>query len=474
MAININTILEKKIFILSLILILGIFLRLYNLNFEDFWFDEQASFWVSDPNLSLNQTIDRSKELDHGTGLIFNLILKYFHNIFNYNSDVGKFLTSIFGILSIPALGYLSFQIKKDNSFLLVIFLAAINWYLISYSQELRSYSLLFLLSILSTIFYFKILENNLTITKKNIFNSFIFIIISAAAAAVHIFFFIITFTQIIFLLINFSKFRKNFMINMICNLSVPLIYLLIMFDSLILQMGIKDFWIQQVELDFFINYFFSRFFGSKIMGLIYLLTLILTIFFNRKLVFSLSSKYFFLFLIIFFSYFLPLTYSLIKQPVLTDRYIIFILMPILILISTLILEINNKKLKIIMLFILIGSSITNNYIEIFKREVSKPEFKKVLHHISKKNTSNIMVSANDNLTQRIVLNYSKNIINMKNKLIFVTEDNKDEFKDVWIVCYEPVNSFNCHEKPLKFLSWMKKDSIKYNLISGIHYTKDN
>ena len=286
MVINFNKIFEKKIFLLSLILILGIFLRLYNLNFEDLWYDEQASFWVSDPNLTFNQTISRSNELDRGTGLVFNLILKNFFSIFNYNPDVGRILTSIFGILSLPALGYLSFQIKKDNSFLFIIFLASINWYLISYSQELRGFILLFLLSVLSITFYFKILEFNLTILKR-IFYSLIFISISIFAAAVNIFFFIITFTQIFFLLINFLKFKENFTINLICNFLVPLLYLIIMFDSLILQLGIKDFWIKQVEIDFFYNYFFSRFFGSKIMGLIYLLILIFAIYVNRKRVFN-------------------------------------------------------------------------------------------------------------------------------------------------------------------------------------------
>ena len=469
MVIN-KKIINKKLFLLTLILILGFFLRLYNLNFEDFWFDEQASFWVSDPNLSFDQTINRSNELDNGTGLVFNLILKNFFNIFGYNPDVGRILTSIIGTLSIPALGYLSFQIKKDYSFLLVIFLASINWYLISYSQELRFYSLLFLLSILSVIFYFKILENDLT-KKIKFFNCFLFITVSVFALTVHIFFFIITFTQIIFLLINFSKLKKNFFINLTCIILVPLIYSIIMIDSIILQLNIKDFWIRQVEIEFFINYFFSRFFGSKIMGLIYLLILILTIFLNKKKVFDLSSKYFFLFLIIFFSYFLPLTYSLIGQPVLIDRYIIFVLIPILILISSLILEINNKKLRLILLFILISSSVTNNYIEIFKRKVSKPEFKKVFNFVTKTNTNNIIIIANDSLIQKVVLNYSQNIFDFKNKLIFVGENNKDRLKDVWIICYEPVNNFNCDEKPSKFLSWNKINSIKYNLIKGILYS---
>ena len=47
------------------------------------------------------------------------------------------------------------------------------------------------------------------------------------------------------------------------------------MYDILLLQMSINDFWIKNVELDFLIDLYFPRFFGSHIMGAIYLLTLL-------------------------------------------------------------------------------------------------------------------------------------------------------------------------------------------------------
>mgnify|MGYP007000111092 len=68
------------------------------------------------------------------------------------------------------------------------------------------------------------------------------------------------------------------------------------------------------------INYFFSRFFGSKIMGAIYLLCLIYLIYTGRKKIFKLEDKNFLLILILILSYVLPLTYGIIKQPILIDR----------------------------------------------------------------------------------------------------------------------------------------------------------
>jgi len=249
------------------------------------------------------------------------------------------------------------------------------------------------------------------------------------------------------------------------------------MFDYLILQLQLSndDFWIPQIKLEFFANFFFSRFFGSKIMGLIYLLTLFYLIIIHRKIVFKLSSKYFFLFLLLFFSYFLPLVYSLFKQPILTDRYIIFVLIPILIIISTLILEIKISKVKITLLIILLISTVTNNYIEIFQREVSKPEFKNTIKYIiNTKTNNNIFVLAEHKIHQKIVGNYSKAIILKENiNYNFLNEIKSDDIDEFWVLCYEPLNQFNCDLKKIYSKEFTKKDQVSYKLISATLYKKN-
>ena len=465
---------KKKFYVLTFIITLGLFLRLYNINFEDLWFDEQAGFLVADPKLNISETILLAKNQDYGTSLFFNLILKKFFGLFGYNPDIGRILTVFFGVISIPALCYLTFQIKKNSGYLLVAFLSSISWYLISYSQELRPYSLLFLLSILSVIFFFKLMdEDNKTIK----LNFFLFVIFSSLAAVTHIFFFIIILSQFIFLIVNKFEIKDYFYIKLFSVILITLIYIFVMYDFLILQiqLGNQDWWIQQVKLEFFINFFFSRYFGSKIMGLIYLLILIYLITIQRKTVFKLSSKYFFLILILFFSYFLPLTYSLFRQPILTDRYIIFVLIPILILISSLIFEIKPKKLKIFLLILLLFSTITNNYIEIFQREISKPEFKNTIKYIiNSKTNNNIFVLANDKKVKEIVGNYTKVIISNENvDFNFLDEINKNDLSEFWILCYEPVNNFQCIPPKINSNNFIKKDKIKLKLINAVLYKKN-
>ena len=70
---------SKNKFIITIIfsiLVGGITFRLYNLNVENFWIDEMVTFWVTDPLITINETINRNIETD--LHFFFNLILKLY------------------------------------------------------------------------------------------------------------------------------------------------------------------------------------------------------------------------------------------------------------------------------------------------------------------------------------------------------------------------------------------------------------
>ena len=104
--------------------------------------------------------------------------------------------------------------------------------------------------------------------------------------------------------------------------------------------------WIKQPDISFYTNFYFSNFFGSRLMGLIHLIILISLLGITYK---KLKSKNFdlniFIF-IIFLSYFLPLMYGFLFRPIIFPRYIIFVLIPIIILLSILIYEIKSKSVR--------------------------------------------------------------------------------------------------------------------------------
>ena len=49
----------KLVSTLFFLILFGSILRIYNLNFDDFWYDEMVTFWLSDPNLTFLETLKR-------------------------------------------------------------------------------------------------------------------------------------------------------------------------------------------------------------------------------------------------------------------------------------------------------------------------------------------------------------------------------------------------------------------------------
>ena len=57
-------------------------------------------------------------------------------------------------------------------------------------------------------------------------------------------------------------------------------------------------------------------------------------------------------------------------------------------------------------MIIIVLTSFINNYIEIFKREISKPEFNKALYEISKGQDAKIQIVADSEDNFEYILNY--------------------------------------------------------------------
>ena len=98
-------------------LIFGILIRSYNINYEDFWFDEILSFWIADPYISIGESLDRHHSIEQ-IPFFFNLLLKFIHGIFGYETHVGRYLSLFFSILSMISIIYLSLIVKKNNFYI--------------------------------------------------------------------------------------------------------------------------------------------------------------------------------------------------------------------------------------------------------------------------------------------------------------------------------------------------------------------
>ena len=449
---------KKKILIIFFIFIfITIILRLIHLNFEDYWFDEINSFWLADPGITDQSTyIQRYLNPGQPDQITFYFILKYFFKIFGYSDIVGRYFPFIFGCLSVPIIAYSSFKIKNNNSFLFLFFLLSINTYLIGYSQEVRVYSLLLFICSINIFTFIKLINN---INKKSKWYLYLaFLISNIISVSLHIFAFLIIISEIVFLFyLYYSKKSPELKLLMVTFLSL-LFALIFNYEFIFFKYNINT-WIPALEPKFFFDFFFSKFFGSKIMGSIYLLTLIYLLMKFKSLKLNKNKNLFFLLILITCTYLIPIIYSFIVRPILIDRYIIFVLIPILVLITQLIWSLKNKKIKYFFIFILSISTITNSFIELAFKKVKKPQFTQVLNNINSKISRNVSFDTNVNTEFIMLSNYffNKNTFQQKN-LKIVKFNQINDLPKVWVICYSPLNAFHCSNK---FSSMKKMKSVE-------------
>ena len=85
------------------------------------------SFYVADPSLTFRETLLRHNESDWHNPKLFNLILKNFFNLVGYDPSLARYLPFVFGSISLLMFGAISYQLKRDNSFLITTFLACVS-----------------------------------------------------------------------------------------------------------------------------------------------------------------------------------------------------------------------------------------------------------------------------------------------------------------------------------------------------------
>lgn len=145
------------------ILLLGIGLRIYNLGTNSVWFDE-AIF------LLFGSTINGLSELSEivftylrlGQWKMLNPAYTFFASywgMFAKNEFMARLPSAIFGIISVLLIYYLGKSLFNRKAGLVSAFILAISPFHIYYSQELRMYSLITLLTIISVYFFRKFLE---------------------------------------------------------------------------------------------------------------------------------------------------------------------------------------------------------------------------------------------------------------------------------------------------------------------------
>ena len=446
---------RQKNFIIFIFILIGIFFRFYQINYEDLWIDEIFSFWIADPNISYFETIKRHNSIEQ-IPIFFNLILKFFYSIFGYDVKIGRYLVAILSSLSLIFCFILSQEFKNKDFKIIFILLISLNIFLIKYSHELRPYSLIVLLFILSLLYFFRCLNN-----PKYFFNFLFFTLFVTLLIFSHPFNFIFLFSIILFILFNFLL-KKIIFRKLNWSVLIIIIFCIIYYTIYFKNLNELTSWVPELELKFFTNFFFSKFFGSRLLGLFHLIVLFFLIFRYRLIIIN-SNKLFLLLTIILLTYVLPILFSLIFKNILIDRYIIFVIIPVLLITSNLMYLIKQNFLKnflISLFFLLTVANFTteDNFKKLYKNtNKSKPNFSSALSKINNSRVKNLVIKKSEtNISNKVEFyNTIDNSINLyidkyieynNYNLVVFDQSNLNNYRNeqIWILCYIDLDLTNC------------------------------
>jgi 4-amino-4-deoxy-L-arabinose transferase-like glycosyltransferase len=150
---------KKYIFLLLfLIILIGVFFRIYRLGEQSLWLDEARSFQRANQGIHalwVNQPKESNPPL-------YDILFHFYLRISGKNNEFAlRFLSALIGILLIPLIFFTGKHIFGVKAGLISALIVAISPQHIYYSQDAKMYALLALLSLASFSSYYLALEKN-------------------------------------------------------------------------------------------------------------------------------------------------------------------------------------------------------------------------------------------------------------------------------------------------------------------------
>jgi hypothetical protein len=425
---------NKKLAILILIII-GLIFRFYGFDSKSFWWDEQYTFYLSDPKKNFSYFHNYSREfltesiVVEQTPKFYYYLIRCVFFFFGYDPDVGKIFTIIISSLSILLVYYIS-KIISNNYYvnLTCCTLTSLNIYLIWNSQELRAQSIVLFLFLINFYFFIKTLKKFNKYFIPNIVSAVILLSFYPTTL-------VVIFAQFIFICLFFFSKR-----NLGAFFFSIIIYLFFNFEYLLKATEITGHHAKLYK-EFFLGFFFNNFFGNIYLGAFHLILIIvlIIIFFRRKKNILENKILFFNLIIISSSYLAIVIYSLFKTGVAKPHYIIFIV-PCIIIFSihslNIFLKINFRKKNIIFLIIIL-LNFSNIFFSISKPPIKKDNIQIIIKELINSKTKNVFFHPFV-FDLKLINNYFINIKNVKSNKIKVVETNDLlKYDSFWFICAE-------------------------------------
>lgn len=367
---------------LGLILILACVLRFYHLDFQSLWYDEVHSTNGADPDLSFGEIVEYSRT---DQPPLFFLVLHYCFKIFGFNDLVARSVVAVIGVTGVVAMFFLGKEIKDVNLGLISALLTAINFFHISYSQEVRFYSLLFLLSVFSFFYFIR------TLKSFRVLDIVLYIVCISAAIYTHYYGMVLLLAQILIYLIFFilKPAKKMFYTGLLSGF-VILIIILPWLPQYFSDNQIANFWIEPVSFPRFIVAYFYHYFESIPVAIVAALVIVVyiarKIFARIKQEIDIDAAIYIVIGWIAFTYATPYIYSFFFQPMMVVRYTIITLPAIIILLSLAIVSFK-KNIPSVLLIVIFSFSILNLFVGIhYYSTIKKEQLREVAKEVIEAN----------------------------------------------------------------------------------------
>lgn len=301
------------------ILVFGAFLRLNHLNDESLWLDEGITYYNSTGE-SYAAVWDKTAELDQSPPAYYFIMHTYLE-IFGENEFGFRLIPLIFGVLSVLFL-YLLFAEMFDREVgLMSAFLLAANPFHIGFSTESRMYVLLGLFALMGFYFLHKALKSE----GAGWIYWLLFILSCIFGLYTHNFFaFILLAFAFIFMVLIWDsghKFAKFFL--GIGSAVLVVVAYLPWLPNFLRQMEVERYWMAPNSVSNLKEYFLDFSNGNSYILIGFLLLTVIGVIWTmfRKSIFTSPSLV--LFLIIGIG--APLIYSLLFEPIMKIRYMVFL-----------------------------------------------------------------------------------------------------------------------------------------------------
>lgn len=353
---------DSKYYLYTLLLI-ALFLRLFNLNYEGLWNDELFTAYTAHPRYSIRNVLGIMRLDIHPP--LHNLLCSIWSKLFSYNDTSLRVLNVLIGVWGVKSVFDLAKELFNKKVAWYAIIFAILNYYLINYSQEVRPYGLLFLLSNYSFYYFIKLVRAGFTLK-----NGIWYVVATTAMLYTHYFAIFVGAAQFcaFFFIMDWKLFKKTAR-KYVLTFMTPVLFFLL-WVPIILENLNNDRMTWRDDATWKLIFKYPRdFFNDYILGAVSILLIVTTLFYllsskvykhKRLEKFYVGNRFpltiLATWIVVYFS--IPFLKSFFSETMMYNRYFMPLMAPILLLLAFYVSKIKSANTKNGILAVVIGYSL--------------------------------------------------------------------------------------------------------------------